>query len=190
MNFFHPSRLAALGACVVSLTACTGGGNVDQAAKAIASQAPAMFADGLVHATLRAKIAALDVDAATSVGIAVHGGHVTLTGAVRNAKERDEFVRAAKSIKGVSTVDDELRVDPNVRGAADKAGDFALAAKVTTALAAQTGVNAINVKATAKDGVVTLRGDVPSAAIKTTMLTATHKTQGVRNVVDNIAVKP
>ncbi|HXP94180.1 MAG TPA: BON domain-containing protein [Candidatus Binatia bacterium] len=183
------ARLVLLAACAALPAACSGG-SVDQAARSVASQAPALFQDGLVHATLRAKIAALDVDAATSVGIAVREGHVTLTGTVRSAKVRSELVSTAKSIKGVSTVDDELRVDPNMRGAADKAGDFALSAKVTAALAAQTGVNAISVKASAKDGVVTLRGDVPSDAIKSTMLSTTRKMPGVRTVVDGIAVKP
>jgi hyperosmotically inducible protein len=181
-------RAIALGAACMVLAGC--GGGVDQAAKAVASQAPVFFQDGLVHATLRAKIAAIDVDAATSVGIAVHQGHVTLTGTVRSAKERDELVRTAKSIKGVSAVDDELRIDPEMRGAADKAGDLALTAKVTTALAAQTGVNAIDVKASARNGVVTLRGSVPTAAIKSTMLSAARKTRGVRNVIDDITVKP
>jgi osmotically-inducible protein OsmY len=180
--------LASL-ALAAALAGCSGG-SVDQAAHAVESQAPALFQDGLVHAALRAKIAALDVDAATSIGIAVHAGHVTLTGTVRSAKERGELVATAKSLKGVNAVDDELRVDPAMRGTADKAGDFALVAKVTTALAAQTGVNAIDVRASAKDGIVTLRGDVPSAAIKSTMLATVEKTQGVRRVVDDIAVKP
>jgi hyperosmotically inducible periplasmic protein len=182
-------RQFAVLVCAALLTGCTRG-SVDQAARAVQSQAPALFADGLVHATLRAKIAALDVDAATSVGIAVHEGHVTLTGTVRDAKERAQLVRAAKSIKSVTSVDDELRVDPNMRGSADKAGDFALAARATTALAAQTGVNAINVNASAKDGVVTLRGTVPSPAIKSTMLATIHKLHGVRSVVDDVEVKP
>lgn len=175
--------------CTALLAGCTGG-SVDQAARAVQSQAPALFADGLVHATLRAKIAAIDVDAATSIGIAVHEGHVTLTGTVRSAKERNELVQTAKSIKSVTSVDDELRVDPNMRGTADKAGDFALAAKATTALAAQTGVNAIDVRASAKDGIVTLRGTVPSVAIKSTMLSTVRKLQDVRRLVDDIEVKP
>lgn len=182
-------RITAFGLGLTLLAGCTGG-NVDQAARSIATQAPIVLQDGFVHATLRAKIAAVDLDAATTVGIAVHQGHVTLTGPVRSAHERDELVRAAKSIKGVTAVDDELRVDPNVRGAADRAGDLALAAKITTALAAQTGVNAINVRPSAKDGVVTLRGDVPSSAIKTTMLATTRNVAGVRKVVDDIKVKP
>lgn len=182
-------KALAFALCATLLAGCSGG-SVDQAAHSIESQAPALFQDGLVHATLRAKIAALDVDAATSIGIAVHEGHVTLTGTVRSAKERDELVRTAKSLKGVSTVDDELRVDPAIRGTADKAGDFTLVAKVTTALAAQTGINAINVHPSAKDGVVTLHGSVPSRAIKSTMLATVRKTQGVRTVVDDIVVKP
>jgi hyperosmotically inducible protein len=182
-------RVLAFAACTALLAGCSSG-SVDQAARSVASEAPALFQDGLVHATLRAKIAAIDVDAATSIGIAVHEGHVTLTGSVRGAKERAQLVQTAKSLKGVTTVDDELRVDPAMRGTADKAGDFGLVAKVTAQLAAQTGINAINVQASASDGVVTLRGGVPSASIKSTMLSAARKTEGVRTVVDDIVVKP
>lgn len=179
-------RIAAFG--LFLLAGCTGG-SADDAAHAIATQAPILLQDGLLHATLRAKIAAIDLDAATSVGVAVHGGHVTLTGPVRSARERDELVRTARSIKGVRSVDDELRVDPNVRGAADRAGDLALTARVTTALAAETGVNAMSVRPSAKSGIVTLRGDVSSDAIKTTMLATTRGLAGVRSVVDDIKVK-
>jgi osmotically-inducible protein OsmY len=171
------------------LAACSSQ-SVDQAARSVESEAPALFQDGLTHASLRAKIAAIDIDAATSVGIAVHGGHVTLTGDVRSAQERAELVRAAKSIKGVTSVDDELGVDPQMRGTAQRAGDFALATRVKGELAAQTGINAINVEASAKGGVVTLRGDVPTSAIKSTMLNAARRTSGVRKVVDAIKVKP
>jgi hyperosmotically inducible periplasmic protein len=179
-----------LAVALMALLAGCGGQSVDQTARSVASEAPVLFQEGLMHAALRAKIASIDVDAATSVGIAVHNGHVTLTGDVRSGAERGELVRAAKSVKGVTSVDDELRVNPEMRTAADQAGDFALAAKVKAALAAQTGINAINVEASAKNGVVTLRGDVPSSAIKSTMLASTRRTSGVRKVVDEIRVRP
>lgn len=181
--------VATLLALAAVLAGCSSG-SVDQTAHAVESQAPGFFADGLIHATLRAKIASIDVDAATEVGLAVHNGHVTITGTVRSSKERDELVRAAKSIKGVRDVDDELRVDPHMQGVANKASDLALSARVAAAIAAQTGINAARVKASAHDGVVTLAGSAPSAAVKSTMLEAARKTSGVRTVHDDVVVKP
>lgn len=182
-------RTAVVLAAVLALPACSSA-SVDQAANSVASQAPTILQEGLLQATLRAKIAAIDVDAATNVGIADHAGHVKLTGAVRTAEEREKVVAAAKSIGGVTSVDDELRIDPKMRGTAQQAGDFALAAKVETALASQTGINAISVRTSAKDGVVTLRGTVPSDAIKATMIATAKGTSGVRQLVDGLAVKP
>jgi hyperosmotically inducible protein len=175
---------------LAALLAGCGSSNVNQAAQQVVSQAPAFFQDGLIHATLRAKIAAVDVDAATEVGLAVHEGHVTMTGTVRSGKEREQLVHAAKETKGVTNVDDELRVDPKMQGAVDKTGDVVLTAKVEGAIAAQTGINAVRIRTSAHNGFVTLEGSAPTSAIKSTMVAAARKTSGVRNVRDDIVVKP
>jgi len=65
-----------------------------------------------------------------------------------------------------------------------------LAARVASALAAQTGVNATRVKPTARDGVVTLTGSAPTGAVKETMLATARGVPGVRTVVDKIEVQP
>lgn len=172
-----------------ALLAGCAGTNVEGTAHSVASAAPALFQDGLIHAELRAKIAAVDVGAETGIGIAVHAGHVTLTGAVRTPQEREKIVAGARGVKGVTSVDDELRVNPAERGTFDGAGDLALTARVAAALAAQTGVNAVRVRPSVRRGVVTLSGSVPSQAIKETMLAAARRTGGVRAVVDRLTVK-
>jgi osmotically-inducible protein OsmY len=89
-------------------------------------------------------------------------------------------------VGGVRSLDDELRVNPNAPSFSG--GDFALAARATAALAAQTGVNAARLRASARDGVVTIAGNVPSASIKQTALETVRKLDGVKHVVDKIHV--
>lgn len=68
------------------------------------------------------------------------------------------------------------------------AQDAALTAQVAGAMAAQTGVNAFNVKPSAHRGVVTLTGKVPTPEIKSTLLAAVRRIHGVTEIIDHINV--
>jgi len=177
-------------AALVLLAACNGAhidtdkplGNVT-----IPPQAEASFKDGLLVAAIKAKLAGDDLDSATRVHVSVHDGSVTLTGAARSAAQRAKDAALAGQVNGVTHVDDRLGVSPS--HTAKDAGDVALAARITGALVAQTGINALSVHVGVRDGVVTLDGHAPTAAIKATMIAAAKGTSGVRNVDDRIAVR-
>lgn len=68
------------------------------------------------------------------------------------------------------------------------AEDAALTAQVAAAIAAQAGVNVFHVTPSAKRGVVTLTGKVPTPEIKVTILSAVRRVHGVDRIVDRIAV--
>jgi len=189
-------RLAPLAALVV-LAACGASGTSTKqiisdiesplASVTIPPEAQSTFKDALLVASIKAKLAADDFDSATRVHVSIHNGVATLSGAARSAAQKKKDVALAAQVKGVTRVVDELGVAPSP-GAKD-AGDVALAARITGALVAQTGINALAVHVGVRDGVVTLDGHVPSDAIKTTMLAVAKGTAGVRNVDDRIAVR-
>jgi len=183
--------LAALAAVAVAvLTACTGT-HIDTekplSSYTIPPEAEATFKDGLLVASIKAKLAADDLDSATRVHVAVRDGVATLSGSARSAAQRAKDVTLTAGVTGISRVENELGVAPS-RDAKD-AGDVALAARITGALVAQTGINALSVHVSVNGGAVTLSGHAPSAAIKATMLAAAKGTPGVRNVDDRIAVR-
>ncbi len=68
------------------------------------------------------------------------------------------------------------------------AADAALTAQVAGVMAAQTGVNAFNVKPTVHRGVVTLSGRVPTPEIKATLLAAVRRVHGVQRIVDHVTI--
>jgi osmotically-inducible protein OsmY len=144
--------------------------------------------DGLLAAKVRAQVVTTDIEAAARLGVQVHSGDVRISGVVRSSQERDRIDRAVRSINGVKSLDNEIRVNPKAGGFSG--GDFALATRVTAALAAQTGVNATRLRASAQDGVVTVSGTAPSPSIKQTALETVRKTGGVKRVVDKIRVEP
>ena len=68
--------------------------------------------------------------------------------------------------------------------------DPGITTAVKTKLAADDTVRATDINVDTKNGVVTLKGEVPSAAAKTRAIELAKATDGVRDVVDAIAVTP
>jgi len=172
----------------VLLTGCAGGTTSSSSARE--SAAPVSAQDALTKAAVMTSVIAANADAVNNVKADVHDGNVTLTGAVRDAREEREYIEAAKRAPGVKSVSAKFTVDSRLRGARESLGEAALTARVAAALTAQAGVNAARVKPSARDGVVTLSGTAPTAAIKSTLLDTAKGVNGVRSVVDQIEVKP
>ncbi len=114
---------------------------------------------------------------------------MTLRGTVADAPTRARDVELVRTMRGVNGVTDRLRVGRVGPSTAQRVGDAALVAAVTSALAAQTGINVAGVTVHAAAGTITLGGHADTSAIRATMVAAAKKTPGVRNVVDRIAVR-
>ena len=168
------------------LAACNSG--AQKSAQDLASAAPQQAQDALIAGSVHAKMVAIDVDA-TAVHVDVDHGHVTLTGEARTDAQRSAFESAARSVNGVTGVTDRVRLNSKLRGARESFGDAALVTRVMGAIAAQTGINAVSIKASAHDGAVTLTGTVKSQATKTSMLDTARRVNGVRAVTDRIEVR-
>jgi hyperosmotically inducible protein len=173
---------------LAALAACSGG--AQKTAESLASSAPTPLRDAALVATIATKLAAIDFDSATSVHVGVHGGLVTLTGQVRSPAVRAKFETAAHAVGGVRSVDDRTVINPKVRSVRESVSDAALLTKIDAVLLAQTGINALKVKTSVRDGVVTLTGAVPTAALRATMLDSVRTLGGVRTLIDRVTVRP
>ena len=168
-----------------ALAAC-GGGASSREPEAAASAATSTLKDALVISAVKAALIAADPDSTTSVGVASSGGVVTLRGTVRTAATKQQFEARARGVTGVTSVVDDLRVDPNAPRIKEQVGDVALAARIQTAIAAQLGFERIGVEVHA--GVATLSGTVPDAKTRATAIATARGTTGIRNVVDRMRV--
>jgi osmotically-inducible protein OsmY len=112
-------------------------------------------------------------------------GVVTLTGHVPSAAAEARALELARTTEGTRRVVDKLEVRVPA-----KLTDSEVTAKVKTRLQDEDMLDkaTINID-TEDDGVVTLKGSVPSAAAETRALELTRTTDGVRKVVDKIDVK-
>lgn len=174
-----------------TLTAC--GSSSDQKTSGLARElqtsAPMRAAeDALLEAEVKSKLVAADFETASSVSVSVRKGEATLRGTARTAREVVRLRDAAADVRGISSVVAHVRVDPKFRGNSEALGDASLATQVSLNIAEQTGVNVLSVSARVRDGVVTLEGNVPSAAVKSVMMNAATKTHGVKKVIDKLKV--
>lgn len=69
-------------------------------------------------------------------------------------------------------------------------GDAVITAKVKSALIADATVGATGINVDTKSGTVVLRGKVKTAAAKQAAVADAKKMQGVKNVIDQLAVTP
>jgi len=178
----------AIAVAVLLLTGCVHSDNhgVTVASPTVPPSAAEYLKDGLLATKVRAQVVAVDIDAATHLGVEAHNGDVVLRGLVRTQAERVRIDRAVRKVNGVRQLHDEMQV--NSKAASFSGGDFALAAHATAALAAQTGVNAANIRVSALNGAVTLSGHVPSQSIKATAVDTVRHLSGVKRVIDKLNV--
>jgi hyperosmotically inducible periplasmic protein len=142
--------------------------------------------DGLVLTAVKAQLTAIDPDSATSLGVSVRDGVVRLRGTVRDAVALAKDTAAARRVGGVKQVVSEVRVDPRGPRPREQWSDFALATRITAAVAAQVGLTGVRVHVAR--GTATLDGTAPDAKTKATALATARGTAGIRNVVDAIRV--
>jgi osmotically-inducible protein OsmY len=146
--------------------------------------------DAYLTAAVGAKLASIDVDAVTRVHVTAAHGVVTLSGQAHNPAERARYIDGAKSVNGVTSVRDNLTINPRAQGLRGQASDAALTARISGAIAGQAGVNAFRVQPSVHEGNVTLQGTVPTQSVHETILQTVRGIPGVKTLSDRIVVKP
>jgi len=122
---------------------------------------------------------------AAHIGVAANRGVVTLTGFVTNYAEKAAVERAARRVKGVKAIAEEIKV----RLPSDtKRSDDEIAARALDILKWQVGVPADRITVKVERGIVTLMGDVDWQFQKTDAEHVVHKLTGVIDVVNQIRV--
>ena len=122
---------------------------------------------------------------AAHIGVTANHGVVTLTGFVTSYAEKTMAERAARRVKGVKAIAEEIEV----RLPSDtKRADDEIAARAIDILKWQVGVPADRIKVKVEKGVVTLTGEVDWQFQRADADHVVHKLSGVFDVVNQIRV--
>lgn len=172
------------------------GGAIDRAWSQVADS----VSDALL--VTRIRIALLDrlKEDGLRVTIEAHDGRVTLSGSVKNRANVDLAPWAARTVKGVRSVDSRVSLasgsdvaEPPVARVVGKVergvADALLDARVKTRLLEELGKVAFKIDVDASDGVVSLSGTVPDVARQRLALSIARSTAGVKEIHDRLTVK-
>jgi osmotically-inducible protein OsmY len=124
---------------------------------------------------------------AAHIGVSVKDGIVTLSGHVDSYWERFMAERAAKRVRGVKAIANEIEV---VLPGISRRSDEDIAAAVVKALQSHVGVPEEKIKVTVSQGWVKLEGEVEWGYQKDDAERAVRSLSGVTGVSNLIAVKP
>lgn len=119
------------------------------------------------------------------IAIRVKDGVVTLTGYVHSYWEKDAAEKAAKRVYGVSAVANDIEVK-----LLSERTDPEIARDVVNELESHVSIPSDKIKATVKNGWVTLEGTVDWQFEKNLAESAVKKLKGVVGITNNIEVKP
>lgn len=167
--------------------------------------------DAGVTTKVKSKFASDDVVKAYQIDVDTKDHVVTLSGQVENQAAKERAVTLARGTDGVQDVVDNLRVGEGnaalpgehpttgTSGVGDKAAeagrdagnavsDTAITAAVKSKMLADSKVGGLNIDVDTSNGVVTLNGNVSSAAEKAAAMRLARDTDGVKSVRDNLTI--
>ena len=129
--------------------------------------------------------------AAAGIRVTMDGKTAILTGVVHTHAAYELSTEVALSVPGVKKVDNRLKLvttEPT-RTAAEETEDSWLEAKVKRRLISDIGSQARHLEVEVVDNVVSVRGELDSAARKGLAVDCIQKTDGVKKFIDLISVK-
>jgi osmotically-inducible protein OsmY len=124
---------------------------------------------------------------ASEIGVAVKNGVVTLSGQVDSYSKKLAAENAAKKIKGVKAIAEDIQIGVSP---AYRKTDTDIAAAVLNALKWHVAVQEEKVKIKVEDGFVKLEGEVEWEYQRNYAKSAIEHLEGVRSVLNLITVKP
>jgi osmotically-inducible protein OsmY len=124
---------------------------------------------------------------ASEIGVAVKDGVVTLSGHVDSYSKKLAAENAAKKIKGVKAIAEDIQIGVSP---AYRKSDTDIAAAVLNALKWHAAVQDEKVKIKVEDGYVKLEGEVEWEYQRNYAKSAIEHLEGVRSVLNFITVKP
>jgi osmotically-inducible protein OsmY len=163
--------------------------------------APAVKTDDDIEDRVAFRLETDDVTRKYDIDVSAQNGVVTLSGDVATAAQKARAAELAK-IAGVTRVQDNITVDPaedqtltaRTQKGLNKAGEAITDAWITTKVSwffvGEDLLDGSDINVDTSNNVVTLKGRVPTEAARTRAKVLAERTEGVRQVVDQLVIAP
>ena len=154
--------------------------------------------DATLAARVKSKLLLEKRGEGLDIKVTSRAGAVTLDGTVVSDAASQQAAHLAAQTEGVSSVDNRLKVDPDatstqrieksVGDAQAAVSDAWITSQIKADILSAHALGGLSIGVSTRDGVVTLRGEVPSADERQQLIDSARKTRGVRDV-DATALK-
>jgi hyperosmotically inducible protein len=143
--------------------------------------------DSLITTKIKTEMTASKEVSARNITVNSTRGVVTLTGTAATAQESTKASEIARGVAGVTSVKNDIHVQPEKVGA--YVDDSWITTKVKTEMTANTEVSARNITVNTSKGVVTLTGSAANLKESNKAAEIAMAVQGVTSVNNEILVK-
>jgi hyperosmotically inducible protein len=145
--------------------------------------------DGTITAKVKTALIEDPAAEARDINVDTRRGVVQLNGFVESEQGRTQAAKVARSVPGVTRVENNLKLQGEVRTAGEVIDDGMITTTVKANLAADPVTSALAVKVETHDGRVQLGGWVDSQPAKTQAGRVAAAVQGVTAVQNNLDIK-
>jgi len=153
-------------------------------AKTASKPAAAPVDDAAITASVKDKLSKTPSLKDANINVDTKAGKVTLTGSLKTAGLKGVATNAAKSVRGVKSVDNQVTVE----GAAPP-DDASITKGVQAKLAATPSLKNANINVATAGGVVTLSGSVKTGGLKGLAAQQAKRVKGVKSVNNQLTVE-
>jgi osmotically-inducible protein OsmY len=193
----QPQGVATTGAAKDTTAVKNDAREIKDDARNAARSAATAIDDSWITMKIQSKYFLDDDVRARNINVDTKDGMVNLKGSVESAGERQQAVSLARSTDGVTMVHDNLVVDrggnaasPTARSRADNPVDDAwVTMKIQSKYFIHDEIKSRKVDVDTKNGVVTLKGSVPSDVARRAAEVIAQDTDGVSKVVNSLKVE-
>jgi osmotically-inducible protein OsmY len=145
--------------------------------------------DAWITTDVKVRLIANSATPARDINVDTLGGVVTLFGTVPTEASRRAAELEVKKVDGVTSVENELQVVPQVSAAAVEQQDDRLKDAIEERIKARKDLSNAKIDVEVADGVARLTGTVRNQPDRLTALSVARNTDGVRSVVGDLTVK-
>lgn len=175
-------RVIAIAAAAVIMSACSTSPSQRTAGQTVD--------DSVLLSKVKTALIENDTTKARQINVNVFEGVVQLNGFVDNETEKSTATKVSKSVTGVQEVRNNLEVGDSSRTAGNVVDDSTITARVKSALVADSRTKGGDINVTTNSGMVQLGGFVDSSNEKAAASEIARSVDGVKNVDNQLDVKP
>jgi hyperosmotically inducible periplasmic protein len=121
--------------------------------------------------------------------VATRKGEVMLSGFANNQKQIDFSIAVAKSVEGVTSVDNQLALKEGRQSIGNRIDDSVITARVKAAILSDPAMKSMDVAVTTRKGEVMLSGFVDNSVLQGQAIDLARDVDGVTSVVDHMSIK-